>query len=135
MKLLAVRSGAFGLYRPVCAITSINRFHVRVCVTSERARAIASGTFSVSSPVAKPTVEIALAAAAVSLRMSALVKAGCALVAFTISCAAGVASAGATLGYGLGVGTASISFLSALCKIAAITGTFFVLRLTNPARG
>ena len=37
--------------------------------------------------------------------------------------------------YGLGVGTASISFLSALCKIAAMTGTFFVLRLTNPARG
>src|SRR5205823_5028323 len=134
MKLLAVRFAALGLYLPVCAITSIIRFQVRACPISERARVIVSLPLSVSS-VDDPVKGIELAARLASRTISARFNAGWAVVALTIACAAAVASDGATVGNGLGVGLTSTSFFSALCKTAATTGTFFVLMLAIPTRG
>src|SRR5437762_10813970 len=144
-KLLPERSGEFGLYLPVCAITSMKRFQVRVCPTSARARAI---DFLVSSEVAR--LGTSLAARAASRAAIARVKSVCLIdhvgsgaeqpdglvpvrahcVSQTIAFAACIASEVAAgvpeiTGAG-GFKLAAVSVFRVCARIAASTGAFLV---------
>src|SRR5438552_1237028 len=150
MKLLPVRSGAFGLYFPVCATTSINKFHVRVCPTSASARAI---DFVASSEVARVGTSLAARAprrAAMARVMSVwltdhpeaaeqpggLVPVRTHCVSHTIAFAACIASDvaagfGAIVGDGAAHGGGAAFVVAASnftvpASIAASTGAFFV---------